>query len=291
MLILISDQFYPELETELQDFGKVSRDRADYLYADIILIRSTTNVDRIFLKNAKNLKLLIRGGVGLDNVDLDMAQKLGISVCNTPNASSISVAELAITLILSLTNHIVKSDNTMHKNKWLKKQLKRTELYGKTLGIIGYGRIGNEVARRATAFGMDIIGYHYRNIKSKFCDVTTNINTVLAQADYVSIHLPLNNLTKDFFNKSMVDKCKKDAFIINTGRGETINELAISNALHNGELSGYASDVWCNYPPTDSPLMSAPNVLMTPHLGASTKECMSRIGNEIIQIIKNFIEK
>ena len=182
MLILISDPFHPGLEKKLSLLGEVSTDRSAFTQADIILVRSETNADKSYFKKARNLKLIIRGGVGIDNIELGTADRMGIQVYNTPNASTIAVAELAMTLMVSLTNHVVKADTTMHIKKWLKKQLKRSELYGKTLGIIGYGRIGNEVARRAKAFGMTIIGYHYRDVQSNFGEVSKNLKKVLNHA-------------------------------------------------------------------------------------------------------------
>lgn len=289
MKILISDPFHPELEDHLRKYGEVTTEQSSYTEADIILIRSATKADKSYLNNAKNLKLIVRGGVGIDNIDIETAKAIGIQVCNTPSASSVAVAEMAMTLILSLTNKIVKADTSMHNNEWLKKQLKRSELYGKTLGIIGYGRIGNEVAKRGAAFGMTILGYHYRKVKSDYGKITTILEEVLQKSDYLSLHLPLKEDTRGFLNFKAISKLKSNALIVNTGRGETVEETAIANALQAGKLGGYASDVWSQYPPTDSPLISAPNVLMTPHLGASTKECMLRIGAEIIQIIEDFI--
>ncbi len=289
MKILISDPFHPGLEDQLRKYGEVTTEKSSYTDADIILIRSATKADKSYLNNAKNLKLIIRGGVGIDNIDIKTAKVFGIEVRNTPSASSVAVAEMTMTLILSLTNKIVKADTSMHNNEWLKKQLKRSELYGKTLGIIGYGRIGNEVAKRGAAFGMTILGYHYREVKSDFGIITTNLEEVLQKSDYLSLHLPLKEDTRKFLNSEAISMSKSNAYIINTGRGETVDEAAIANALQAGKLGGYASDVWSQYPPTDSPLISAPNVLMTPHLGASTKECMMRIGAEIIRIIEEFI--
>lgn len=289
MKILISDLFHPGLEDQLRKYGEVTTEKSSYTDADIILIRSATKADKSYLNNAKNLKLIIRGGVGIDNIDIKTAKVFGIEVRNTPSASSVAVAEMTMTLILSLTNKIVKADTSMHNNEWLKKQLKRSELYGKTLGVIGYGRIGNEVAKRGAAFGMTILGYHYRKVKSDFGIITTNLEEVLQKSDYLSLHLPLKEDTRKFLNSEAIAMSKSNAYIINTGRGETVDEAAIANALQTGKLGGYASDVWSQYPPTDSPLISAPNVLMTPHLGASTKECMMRIGAEIIEIIEEFI--
>ncbi len=291
MLILISDPFHPGLEEKLSLLGDVSTARSAFAEADIILVRSETKADRSYLEKAKHLKLIIRGGVGIDNIDIETANRLGIKVHNTPKASSIAVAEMAMTLILSLTNNVVKADTTMHNKEWLKKQLKRTELFSKTLGIIGYGRIGNELARRAKAFGMTIIGYHYRDVKSEFGEMSTDLKEVLNQSDYVSLHLPLTDKTKNFINKSTLMDCKPNAYIINTGRGGTVDEHTLSEALKKGGIAGYASDVWSQSPPADSPLMNAPNVLMTPHLGASTQECMIRVGEEIVQIIEKFIKK
>tara|TARA_Y100000588_G_scaffold267413_1_gene282483 strand:- start:10117 stop:10998 length:882 start_codon:yes stop_codon:yes gene_type:complete len=291
MKILISDPFYPEFEDQLRKYGEVTTEKSIYTEADIILIRSATKADKSYLKNAKSLKLIIRGGVGIDNIDIETAKLIGIQVRNTPSSSSISVAEMAMTLMLSLTNKVVKADTSMQNNKWLKKQLKRSELFGKTLGIIGYGRIGSEVAKRGVAFGMTILGYHYREIKSNYGKISTNLEEVLQKSDYLSLHLPLKEDTRDFLNSEVISMCRPNTILINTGRGETVDETAIANALKTGKLGGYASDVWSQYPPTDSPLISAPNVLMTPHLGASTKECMLRIGAEIIQTIEEFISR
>jgi len=286
--ILISDSFYPELVERLSIFGTVTTNKSEYTNADVILIRSETKANKLYLENAKKLKCIIRGGVGVDNIDLTTAEQLGIKVCNTPKASSVAVAEMAMTLMLSLPNHLVKADNSMHNNEWLKKQLKRSELYGKTLGIIGYGRIGNEVAHRAKAFGMKILGYHYREIKSEYGPVYLNLKKVLNQSDFISLHLPLTNETVGILDELKLKECKPGAFIINTGRGGTVDESALANELSRGHIGGYASDVWQKSSPTDSPLMNAPNVLMTPHLGASTQECMYRIGEEIIDILTHF---
>ena len=288
MKILISDSFYPELVERLSIFGTVTTNKSEYTNADVILIRSETKANKLYLENAKKLKCIIRGGVGVDNIDLTTAEQLGIKVCNTPKASSVAVAEMAMTLMLSLPNHLVKADNSMHNNEWLKKQLKRSELYGKTLGIIGYGRIGNEVAHRAKAFGMKILGYHYREIKSEYGPVYLNLKKVLNQSDFISLHLPLTNETVEILDELKLKECKPGAFIINTGRGGTVDESALANELSRGHIGGYASDVWQKSSPTDSPLMNAPNVLMTPHLGASTQECMYRIGEEIIDILTHF---
>ena len=159
MFILISDAFAQDLPDRLIQFGEVSQDKDCLGKADVVLIRSKTKVTKEYIDSAPNLKLIIRGGVGLDNVDLEYAKEKGIIVRNTPAASSIAVAELAFTLMICLPNHVVKGHNSMHAGEWIKKELKRSELYGKTLGILGLGRIGVELAKRASVFGMKVIAY------------------------------------------------------------------------------------------------------------------------------------
>ena len=159
MFILISDAFAQDLPDNLIQFGEVSQNKDCLSKADVVLIRSKTKVTKEYIDSAPNLKLVIRGGVGLDNVDLEYAKEKGIIVRNTPAASSIAVAELAFTLMICLPNHVVKGHNSMHAGEWIKKELKRSELYGKTLGILGLGRIGVELAKRATVFGMKVIAY------------------------------------------------------------------------------------------------------------------------------------
>ncbi len=289
MLILISDAFDAGLPAKLARFGEVTDDKSRVAEADVVLIRSKTKVRKEYIDNAPNLKLVIRGGVGLDNVDLEYAKEKGIMVHNTPGASSIAVAELAFTLMISITNHVTWADRTMHNGEWLKKQMKRTELYGKTLGILGFGRIGTELAKRAIAFGMNVIAYHPRLKSSDIVDLKPTLKEVLNASDYISINLPLTEETKGMINKDTLKEFKDGAFLINVGRGKNIVEEDVAEALRSGKLKAFGNDVWYSDPPENTVLVDAPNVTMLPHLGASTKENLLRIGDIVEEIIDEFV--
>ncbi len=288
MKILISDAFDPSLPGRLDRFGEVFTDKDRLPEADVVLIRSKTKVDRGYIDRAPNLKLVIRGGVGLDNVDLAYAKEKGIVVRNTPQASSVAVAEQAMALMLALPNHLVEAHNGMAEGKWLKKQLKRTELFGKTLGLIGCGRIGREVAKRARAFGMTVIAYDLVPIDSPDIDQVESLDDLLARADYISIHTPLTDSTRGMIDAAMISKMKDGVRIVNTARGAIVVQEDMVEALRSGKVAGFATDVWYSDPPETNPFIGVPNVLMTPHLGASTKENLLRIGDIIVEIITEF---
>ena len=289
MLILISDAFAPDLPEKLTRFGNVSDDKGKLSEATIVLVRSKTKVTKEYIDSAPKLKLVIRGGVGLDNIDLDYAAEKGITVHNTAAASSIAVAELAFALIIALPNNVTKADRSMSAGQWEKKALKRTELYQKTLGIVGFGRIGNELAKRATAFGMNVIAYHPIVKSSTVATMTTRLKDLLNNSDYVSLHLPLNHETKGMIDAEMLNEFKNGAYLVNTGRGKTIVEEDVVEALQSGKLAGFGKDVWYTDPPENTPLIDAPNVIVLPHLGASTKENLLRIVDAIESIIHDFV--
>lgn len=281
MLILISDSFDSGLADRLARYGEVTDDKARLAEAHIVLIRSKTKVTRDYIDSAPNLKMVIRGGVGLDNVDLPYAKEKEIIVQNTADASSIAVAELALTLILAVTNHVGPADRSMHEGKWLKKEFKRTELYGKILGLVGFGRIAREVAIRAKAFGMQILAYDPFVSDSDLAKLIPTLEELVTQSDYLSLHLPLTEETEGIINRGLLARFKDGAYLINTGRGRCVVEEDVAEALASGKLAGYGNDVWYSDPPVDSPLMKAPNVLMMPHLGASTNENLLRISDII----------
>ena len=289
MLILISDPFGDNLPEKLSKYGEVTDDVTRILEAEILLVRSKTKVTKEYIDKSPNLKLVIRGGVGLDNVDLEYASKKGITVHNTAAASAIAVAECAFALMIGITNHIGRADSSMRDGKWIKKELKRTELYKKTLGIIGLGRIGTELAKRAAAFEMHVIAYTPFSKKSDYADTRLNLTDVLNASDYVSLHLPLTDATKGIINSETIKEFKDGAFLINTGRGKTIVEKDVANALKSGKLAGFGNDVWCSDPPETNPFINLPNVLMMPHLGASTKENLIRIGEVVENIINEHL--
>lgn len=290
MLILLSDAFDPGLPDKLKKFGEVTDDKSRVPEAEVILIRSKTKVTKEYIDSAPNLKLVIRGGVGLDNVDLVYAKEKGITVHNTAAASSIAVAELAFTLMMAITNHVVVADMSMRESKWIKKELKRTELYKKTLGIIGLGRIGTELAKRAKAFGMEVVAYDPFVDRSDYAEIKPNIKEALGVSDYVSMHLPLTDDTKGLINEETLNYFKDGAYLINTGRGKTIIEEDVVAALKSGKLKAFGNDVWYSDPPETNPFIDAPNVTMIPHLGASTKENLLRIGDIIEELIADYVK-
>jgi D-3-phosphoglycerate dehydrogenase len=288
MLILIADSFDASLPERLKPFGEVTTEKSRLSEAEVVLVRSKTKCTQEYIDSAPKLKLIIRGGVGLDNVDAPYAKKKGILVQNTPEASSVAVAELAMALMLAVPNHIVEAHNSMKEGKWLKKELERTELYLKTLGIIGLGRIGTEVAKRACAFEMKVIATD-PVVKKSACAVVTSLDEVLAAADYISLHVPKTDATKNLINAATIAKMKKGVVIVNTGRAACVDEAAMVAALNSGQVGCYATDVWSSDPPpADCALLKAPRVLMAPHLGASSKENLLRIGDIVVRQIKEF---
>jgi D-3-phosphoglycerate dehydrogenase len=286
MLILISDAFDPGLPQLLEKFGEVTDDNNRMPEADVILVRSKTKVNREYIDEAKKLKLVIRGGVGIDNIDSEYAASKGIKVHNTPKASSIAVAEVAMTLMLSMSNNLVMGHNGLLEGKWLKKECTRRELYGKTLALIGMGNIAVETAKRAKAFGMNTVAYRKSGNMSEYADVKQSIEEAVQDADYISLHLPLTDETREIINAELIASMKSDAIIINTGRGNTVDAEAMSKALVEGKIGGYATDVWpSDPPPSDYPLLEAPNCLFLPHIGANSPENLLRIGQEVLDII------
>ncbi len=288
MLILISDAFDASMPEKLKIFGEVTSDTSRAAQADIILIRSKTKCTKVYIDAAKNLKMIIRGGVGIDNIDSEYAKSKRILVHNTPKASSIAVAELAFALMISVPNHIIQAHNGMKEGKWLKKEIKRTELYGKTLCLGGIGNIAGKVAERAAAFGMKVVAYDKYVSESPLADMKPSFKEAAAEADYISLHLPLTAETKGIFNQEIINACPKKPVVINTGRGPCVDAEDMAAALRDGRISWYAADVWPSDPPADDyPILSAPNVTMTPHIGAGSAENLLRIGDEAYAIIKN----
>lgn len=289
MKILIADAFDAALPGRLAEFGEVFTDMSRLADAEVLLVRSKTNVNRELLERAPCLKLVIRGGVGTDNIDKVACKERGIEVLNTPKASSVAVAELTMALMLAIPNRLVEAHNSMKAGKFLKNELKRSELFGKTLGLIGVGLIGTEVAKRAAAFGMKVIGYDPVVASHPVAEIKGSLDEVLEQADYISLHVPLTDGTRGMINASTIAKMKNGVVIINTGRGKCIVEEDLAAALESGKVAAYATDVWYSDPPDPScPLLSAKNVLMTPHIGASTKENLARIGDEVVEILRRF---
>lgn len=290
MLILISDAFDATLPGVLAKFGEVTDDHSRQAEAEIILIRSKTKVTKEYIDNAPKLKLVIRGGVGLDNVDRVYAAEKGIKVYNTADASTNAVAELAFAMMIAMPNHIVRADTTMRAGEWAKKELKRTELNGKTLGILGMGRIGTALAVRAKAFGMRVICWHPDVFFSDFAEIYPEMDDVLKQSHYVSLHMPLLDSTRGIINKDKFALCKDGVYFVNTGRAACVVEDDVIKALDSGKLAGYATDVWVSDPPESTPLTAHPKTLLAPHIGASSKENMLRIGKIVEILIGDYVK-
>ncbi len=289
MLILICDAFDASLPKRLARFGEVTDDVGRLREAEVALVRSKTKCTADWIASAAKMRLIIRGGVGLDNVDAAAAKGHGIEVRNTPAASSIAVAELAFGLMLAVPNHLVEAHNGMKEGKFLKKEIKRTELFGKTLGLVGIGRIASEVAKRAVAFGMRVLAYDPYVKASNFAIMVPTLKELLRQADYVSLHVPLTDETRGLINRDAIAGMKDGAVLVNTGRGKSIVEEAVAEALASGKLAAYATDVYFSDPPDPgSPLLTAPNTLLTPHIGANSKENLLRIGDEVVQLLEEF---
>ncbi|EGT4143620.1 D-2-hydroxyacid dehydrogenase [Clostridium perfringens] len=254
---------------------------------DCIVIRSATKIRRELIDEAikgGHLKLIIRGGVGLDNIDVQYAEQNGIKVRNTPNASSSSVAEIILAHMFSLARFLNQSNITMKAGLWKKKDYVGVELEGKTLGIIGMGRIGAELAKKCTALGMKIIYFDLMDIKN----IDNNYRKVefdelLRKSDFISINI---SGTKSIIGSEELKKVKKGVFIINTSRGKALDEEAIITSLNDGTLGGVGLDVFLEEPSKNLELIKHPKVSLTPHIGASTKEAQMKIGEEVIEIIK-----
>ncbi|MBU3192168.1 D-2-hydroxyacid dehydrogenase [Clostridium bowmanii] len=279
----VVEQFYqPEMLGEaLKDF-------------DVIVVRSATKVRKPIIDiaaQAGRLKLVIRGGVGVDNIDVAYAMEKGIKVTNTPNASSASVAELALAHMFAISRFINISNVSMRQGKWDKKKYEGVEISGKTLGLVGFGRISRELAKKASALGMTVI---YTDIigKAKDCDdyEFCELNDVLKRADYLSLHIPFFKEQGALIGKDQLAMMKDGAFLINCARGGVVDEIALLEALDNGKLAGAGIDVFVEEPTKNEKLVNHPKVSVTPHIGAATKEAQTRIGAEITSIICDFFK-
>jgi len=251
-----------------------------------IVVRSRTKITKAVIDAATDLKVIARAGVGVDNIDVDAATAKRLPVVNAPAASTTAVAELALGHMLSLARHLPEAHESTRGGKWEKKRFEGSELHGKTLGLLGSGRIGGEVARLAQAFGMRTISYDpylpaevakQRNI------VLVDLDSLLRQSDFLSVHAALTPETRHLLGGEAFSKMKRTAQVVNCARGEIIDEAALSVALNAGTIAGAAVDVFSAEPPTGSPLLTAPNIHFTPHLGASTGEAQERVGETVAE--------
>ena len=293
MKVLITDGIEKEALAKLQSSHQVDNIEMgpDDLLKNIekydaLIVRGKTKVTAQVIEKGKNLKVVGRAGVGVDNVDIAAASKRKIAVVNAPTGSTVSVAELAIGHMISLARKLPIADKSIKSGKWEKKAFMGTELNGKTLGLLGSGRIGTEVAKRAQAFGMKTIAhdpYLPPAIAQQNKIELVNKGSLFAESDFLSIHTALTPETKGMVGPQEFAAMKKTAFLINCARGEVVQEKALAEALKTGTIAGAALDVFENEPPTGSPLLGLENVFMTPHIGASTKEAQLRAGMTIVE--------
>lgn len=251
---------------------------------EALIVRGRTKVTDTVLQAASKLRVVGRAGVGVDNIDLDAAKKHNVTVVNAPLSTTLAVAELTFGLLLAVAREIPRADAGMKEGKWLKKELEGVELHGKTLGVIGYGRIGMEVGKRAGAFGMNVIAYDplisEEDIKGRGAE-PVSIQDLYAWSDFISLHLPLNVQTRDMIGPLAFSEMKDGVRIVCAARGGIIDESALVTALNSGKVAGVALDVFGREPPGLTEVVSHPHVIATPHVGAQTFEAQSRASEDI----------
>lgn len=255
-----------------------------------LIVRSATKVGPEMLERAEVLRVIGRAGVGVDNIDVAEATRRGIPVFNAPDANTIAAAELTMALMLSLVRKVAEADHSMHLGNWDRSSFLGVELRGRTLGLVGAGRIGAEVARLATAFGMTVIGFDpYLAVdRAESLDIRlVGLDELITDSDVISIHVPLSDETRGLVGAEEMMRMKPGAFLINVSRGGVIDEAALVDSLVAGGIGGAAIDVYETEPlPTDSPLRAAPRILLTPHLGASTEEAQLRVTLEVSMAVR-----
>ena len=251
-----------------------------------VVVRSATKVTRKVIGASSGLEIIIRAGIGLDNVDAEAAKEKGIKVANTPAATSITVAEHTFGLMLGAVRQHGKANLSMKEHKWEKKTLSGTELYEKTLGLIGCGRIGYEVAKRAIVFGMKVVAYDIIPIKTDLAIKQVTLDELLAEADLISLHLPLTPQSKFMIGAAQFAKMKNGVIIVDAARGGVVEEKALLEALNSGKVRAAALDVFEKEPPVEFALIDHPNVTVTPHIGAAAEEGQKRAGAEVVKILK-----
>lgn len=296
--ILATDGIDKSARDELESMGhevteqffepeELKKALADY---DVVIVRSATKVKAPIIDAAAEsgrLKMIIRAGVGVDNIDVEYAEAKGLKVRNTPNSSSASVAELALAHMFSLARFVGISNVTMREGKWNKKNYTGIELAGKTLGLIGFGRISIELAKKANALGMKVLYTNRRGPREDFPEYGySTLEELLRISDFVSIHTPSLEGGKALIGRDELKMMKNTAYLINCARGGVVDEEALLQALESGDLAGAGIDVFVEEPTKNAALINHPNVSSTPHIGGSTAEAQERIGGEIVEIVK-----
>ncbi len=301
MKIVIADKVSPsalKVFAEHPDWNVVSTDKEslarELADADGIVVRSATFVDAAVMAKAPKLRVIGRAGVGVDNVDLDAATKHGIVVMNTPGGNAVAVAEHTFALMLAMARSIHRAHTTTAAGKWEKKSLQGTELRGKTLGIVGLGRVGVEVLRRAQAFGMKVIAhdpYVAPALAQQLNVSMVPLDELYAQSDYITLHVGLTPQTQGMINADAIRKMKKGVRLVNCARGELLDDAAVIEALQSGQIGGAGLDVYSHEPLKDSPLMTQQNVLLTPHIAGSTNEAQEAVGVQIALQVREYLMK
>jgi D-3-phosphoglycerate dehydrogenase len=251
---------------------------------DALIVRGRTKVVPAVFEAGKKLKVVGRAGVGVDNIDLNAAREHKVTVVNSPMATTISVAELAMGLMLAIVRETARADASMKAGKWLKKELEGGELHGKTLGVIGYGRIGAAVGERARAFGMTVVGYDPlipANVIKERGAEPVSLDELLAKADVITLHLPLTPESKGLLNDAAFGKMKQGVYIVDAARGGVLSEAALLSALNSGKVAGAGLDVYEKEPTENAELVNHPKTICTPHIGAQTKEGQVRAAEDI----------
>ncbi|OVE76661.1 phosphoglycerate dehydrogenase [bacterium F11] len=260
---------------------------------DVLLVRSETKVTPTVLETGKNLKLVGRAGVGVDNIDLAAASKKGVIVMNVPGGNTVSAAEHTVSLIMALAHNVSQADATMKLGRWDRKKFMGTELVGKTLGLVGLGRVGREVATRAIGLGMDVMS-HDPMADPEWCRLAgiklVSTDEVIKNADFISVHVPLTDATRNMINAEAMSKMKPGVRIVNCARGGVIKEADLLEALNSGQVKGAALDVYEQEPTKNLDLVKHPNVIATPHLGASTEEAQSKVAVQLSEAVIDYFE-
>jgi len=261
--------------------------------ADALIVRSAVQVNAGLLEHARKLRVIGRAGVGVDNIDLEAATRRGIAVMNTPGANAVAVAEHTLAMMLAMARQVCRANELMHAGKWEKKSLQGTELRGKTLGVVGLGRIGMEVARRARAFGMTVIGHDpfVSPVVAKEQGIQlASLEEVYAAGDYLTLHVGLTPQTTGMINAASLKQTKKGVRLVNCARGELVEEAALAQALKQGQVAAAALDVFTEEPLKNSPFTAMENVLLTPHIGGSTHEAQEAVGYQIALQVKEYLK-
>ncbi len=284
---------YPDIEVDVKLKQSEEEICAIVNQYQAIIVRSQTKITKKIIEHAQQLKVIGRAGVGIDNIDVEAATQKGVVVVNTPDGNTIAACEHTMAMMLALSRHIPQADRSLHQGQWNRSKFVGVELRNKTLGIIGYGKIGSEVGKRSKAFGMKILVYDpyiTQDVAKRNGVEPVNLDTLLKESDFITVHMPLTTETKHMICTEQFAKMKKGVRILNVARGGIIDEAALYEAIVNKRVTGAALDVYEHEPQTESPLFNLPEVIITPHLGASTKEAQVNVAidvaHEIVRVLR-----